>query len=243
MLIASTLNKQTLSRAFCLSAAAFFCCTSTNAWALFNDDDARKAILDLRKSVATAQLELQSQIDKLKSENAELRGKIENIEKQGEDISKSQKTYYQDLDSRLGNFEPRTITIEGISGVVQPAEKSAYDDALKLFQNGNLKKADSEFSAFITKFPKSPYVPLAMFWGGNSKYANKDYKAAMTQLQSLIARYPNHPRIPAAMLTLGNCQLEMGNKAAAKRTFIEIVAQYPDTDTAKDAQRLIAATK
>ena len=82
-----------------------------------------------------------------------------------------------------------------------------------------------------------------MFWGGNSKYANKDYKAAMTQLQSLIARYPNHPRIPAAMLTLGNCQLEMGNKAAAKRTFIEIVAQYPDTDTAKDAQRLIAATK
>jgi tol-pal system protein YbgF len=225
------------------AAAAFFCCASTNAWALFNDDDARKAILDLRKSVATAQLELQSQIDKLKSENAELRGKIENIEKQGEDISKSQKTYYQDLDSRIGNFEPRTVTIEGISGVIQPAEKSAYDDALKAFQNGNLKKADSEFTAFITKFPKSPYVPLAMFWGGNSKYAAKDYKAAMTQLQSLIARYPNHPRIPAAMLTLGNCQLEMGNKAAAKRTFIEIVAQYPDTDTAKDAQRLIAATK
>jgi TolA-binding protein len=82
-----------------------------------------------------------------------------------------------------------------------------------------------------------------MFWGGNSKYATKDYKGAITQLQSLIARYPNHPRLPAAMLTIGNCQLEMGNKAAAKRTFIEIVSQYPGTDTAKDAQRLLAATK
>lgn len=243
MLKFSTLNKQTLSRAFCLSASAFFICFSSSAWALFNDDDARKAILDLRKTLANTQLELQGQIDKLKSENAELRGKVENLEKQGEDISSSQKTYYQDLDNRLGNFEPRTITIEGVSGVVQPAEKKAYDDALKAFQNGSLKKADTEFSGFITRFPKSPYIPLALFWGGNSKYANKDCKGATTQLQSLISRYPNHPRIPAALLTIGNCQLEAGNKAAAKRTFIEIVAQYPDTDSAKDAQRLISATK
>lgn len=243
MLKFSTLNKQTLSRAFCLSTSAFLICFSSSAWALFSDDDARKAILDLRKTLATTQLELQSQIDKLKSENAELRGKVENLEKQGEDISSSQKTYYQDLDNRLGNFEPRTITIEGVSGVVQPAEKKAYDDALKAFQNGNLKKADTEFSGFITRFPKSPYVPLALFWGGNSKYANKDCKGATTQLQSLISRYPNHPRVPAAMVTLGNCQLESGNKAAAKKIFGEIVTKYPDSDAAQQAQSLIPATR
>jgi tol-pal system protein YbgF len=239
----STLNKQTLLRAFCLSTSAFFICFSSSAWALFNDDDARKAILDLRKTLANTQLELQGQIDKLKSENAELRGKVENLEKQGEDISSSQKTYYQDLDNRLGNFEPRTITIEGVSGVVQPAEKKAYDDALKAFQNGNLKKADAEFSGFISRYPKSPYVPLALFWGGNSKYANKDCKGATTQLQSLISRYPNHPRVPASMVTLGNCQLESGNKAAAKKIFSEIVTKYPDSDAAQQAQSLIPATR
>ena len=239
----STLNKQTLSRAFCLSASAFIFCFSTSAWALFNDDDARKAILDLRKTLANTQLELQGQIDKLKSENAELRGKVENLEKQGEDISSSQKTYYQDLDNRLGNFEPRTISIEGVNGVVQPAEKKAYDDALKAFQNGSLKKADADFSSFISRFPKSPYVPLALFWGGNSKYANKDCKGATTQLQSLISRYPSHPRVPAAMVTLGNCQLESGNKAAAKKIFSEIVTKYPDSDAAQQAQSLIPATR
>ena len=45
------------------------------------------------------------------------------------------------------------------------------------------------------------------------------------------------------MLTLGNSQLESGNKAAAKKTFSEIIAKYPDTDAAKDAQQLFAATK
>jgi len=235
--------KQTLSRAFCLSATALCLSASNNAWALFADDDARKAILELRKTLATTQLDLQSQIEKLKTDNAELRGKIENLEKQGEDISTSQKTYYQDLDTRLGNFEPRTATIEGVSGTMQPGEKKAYDEALKAFQAGNLKKADEGFSAFVNRYPKSPYVPLALFWSGNSKYANKDYTGAIAQLQSLIKRYPNHPRIPSAMLTLGNAQLESGNKAAAKKTFGEIISKYPDTEAAKDAQQLIAATK
>ena len=239
----STSTKQTLSRAFCLSAAVLCLGVSSNAWALFSDDEARKAILDLRKSLATTQLELQGQIEKLKADNAELRGKIEGLEKQGEDINSSQKTYYQDLDNRLGNFEPRSATIEGVSGTVQPGEKKAYDDALNAFQAGSLKKADEGFSAFATKYPKSPYLPLVLYWSGNSKYANKDYAGAIIQLQSLIKKYPTHPRVPAAMVTLGNSQLESGNKAAAKKTFSEIVAKYPDTDAAKDAQQLLAATK
>jgi tol-pal system protein YbgF len=235
--------KQTLSRAFCLSIALICLGASNSAWALFSDDEARKAILDLRKTLATTQLELQNQIEKLKADNAELRGKIEDLEKQGEDINSSQKTYYQDLDNRLGNFEPRTATIEGVTGTVQPNEKKAYDDALKAFQAGSLKKADEGFTAFAAKFPKSPYLPLALYWSGNSKYANKDYAGAINQLQSLIKKYPNHPRIPAAMVTLGNAQLESGNKTAAKKTFAEIVSKYPDTEAAKDAQQLLAALK
>jgi tol-pal system protein YbgF len=235
--------KQTLSRAFCLSATAFCLSAPNNAWAIFADDDARKAILDLRKTLATTQLELQGQIDKLKTDNAELRGKVEELEKQGQDIGTSQKTYYQDLDTRLGNFEPRTATIEGVSGIVQPGEKKAYDDALKNFQAGNLKKADADFSVFAKKYSTSPYAPLAVFWSGNSKYASKDYAGAIAQMQGLIKRYPTHSRIPSAMLTLGNAQLESGSKVAAKKTFSEIISKYPNTEAAKDAQQLIAATK
>ena len=238
-----TTTKQTLSRAFCLSVTLICLGASNSAWALFSDDEARKAILDLRKTLATTQLELQGQIEKLKADNAELRGKVEELEKQGEDINSSQKTYYQDLDNRLGNFEPRTATIEGVTGTVQPNEKKAYDDALKAFQAGSLKKADESFTTFAAKFPKSPYLPLALYWSGNSKYANKDYAGAINQLQSLIKKYPNHPRVPAAMVTLGNSQLESSNKAAAKKTFAEIVAKYPDTEAAKDAQQLLTTLK
>ena len=243
MNLLSKSSKQTLSRAFCLSAALICLSTSNSAWALFSDDEARTAILDLRKSLATMQLELQGQIEKLKVENAQLRGKIEDLEKQYQDINASQKVYYEDLDSRLGNFEPRTESVEGVTGTVQPGEKRAYDAALKAFQAGNTKKADQDFSSFARKYNASPYLPLALYWGGNSKYANKDYAGAISQLQLLIKKYPSHPRIPAAMLTLGNAQLESGQKPAAKKIFNEIIAKYPDTDAAKDAAQLLPATK
>jgi threonine synthase len=124
----------TLTRALSISALTILFALPTSAWALFSDDEARKAILDLRKTLASTQLELQGQIERLKSENAQLRGQIESLQRQGEELITSQKTNYQDLDARLSQFEPQTLEIEGVTGTIQPGEKAAYDEALAAFQ-------------------------------------------------------------------------------------------------------------
>jgi len=239
-----------LRKAVFLSTLALTTIAATSympsAWALFEDDDARRAILDLRKSLAATQsatAELQNQLEKVKADNAQLRGRVETLEKQTEELIANQKTYYQDLDSRLGYFEPRTVEVEGVTGTVQPGEKKLYDDALKAFQNGQLKKADVDFNSFIRKYPTSPYLPLTLFWLGNTKYALQDYSGAIAQLQTFVKRYPKHPRVPAALLTIGNCQLESGNKAAARKLLNEIIANYPDSDAAKQAQQALGAAK
>lgn len=230
-------------RALSTSALALLLTLPSSAWALFADDDARKAILDLRKTLASTQLELQGQIEKLKADNAQLRGQIESLQKQSEELLTNQKTYYQDLDSRLGNFEPRSIEVEGVTGTVQPGEKKAYDDALNAFKANQLKKADEGFSSFVRKYNASPYLPLALYWLGNTKYALKEYSGAISQLQALIKRFPKHPRVPAAMLTLGNCQLESGNKTAARKTYGDLIAAYPDSEVAVEARQMLANAK
>ncbi len=237
-----TLNRA-LKRALSTGALAFLLVLPNTAWALFSDDEARKAILDLRKTLASTQLELQGQIERLKSENAQLRGQIENLQKQSEELGASQKTNYRDLDARLGKLEPQTLEIEGVTGTIQPGEKAAYDEALGAFQAGQLKKADAGFAAFVRKYNASPYLPLALYWLGNTKYALKEYPAAINQLQTLIKTYPKHPRIPAAMLTLGNCQLESGNKTTARKTYGDLIANYPDTEVAVEARQMLPRTK
>ena len=219
---------------------------SQNTWAILSDDEARRAILELRKSVSASQaaiLDLQNQLDKHKSENAQLRGQIESLQKQSDDLSNNQKSFYQDLDARISRLEPQTVEVEGVTGIVQAGEKSSYDEALKSFQAGQIKNADSEFTTFIRKYPSSPYLPLALYWSGNTKYALKDYKAAITQLQGLISRYPGHQRVPAATLTMANANLESGKKAVAKKLLTDLISKYPDSDAAKEAKPILASIK
>ena len=219
---------------------------SQNTWAILSDDEARRAILELRKSVSTSQaaiLDLQNQLDKHKSENAQLRGQIESLQKQSDDLNNNQKSFYQDLDARVSRLEPQNVEVEGVTGIVQAGEKSSYDEALKSFQAGQIKNADSEFTSFIRKYPSSPYLPLALYWSGNTKYALKDYKAAITQLQGLISRYPGHQRVPAAILTMANANLESGKKAVAKKLFTDLIAKYPDSDAANEAKPILAGIK
>lgn len=219
---------------------------SQNTWAILSDDEARRAILELRKSVSASQaamLDLQNQLDKHKSENAQLRGQIESLQKQSDDLSNNQKSFYQDLDARISRLEPQNVEVEGVTGIVQAGEKSSYDEALKSFQAGQIKNADSEFTTFIRKYPSSPYLPLALYWSGNTKYALKDYKAAITQLQGLISRYPGHQRVPAATLTMANANLESGKKAIAKKLLTDLISKYPDSDAAKEAKPILAGIK
>ena len=219
---------------------------SQNTWAILSDDEARRAILELRKSVSASQaaiLDLQNQLDKQKSENAQLRGQIESLQKQSDDLNNNQKSFYQDLDARVSRLEPQNVEVEGVTGIVQAGEKSSYDEALKSFQAGQIKNADSEFTSFIRKYPSSPYLPLALYWSGNTKYAQKDYKAAITQLQGLISRYPGHQRVPAATLTMANANLESGKKAVAKKLFTDLIAKYPDSDAANEAKPILAGIK
>ncbi len=240
----NNLHKTTAAlAAFVFVAFASF---TQSAHAFIEDADARRAILDLRSQLSESQksqLQLQNQLDELNQEAAKLRGRADLLEKQVEELLSQQKSFYQDLNSRVKNFEPQTMEIEGVQGMVQPGEKEAYEAALKAFKDGNLKKSDAGFTSFTKKYPNSPYWPLAQFWLGNSEYAQKDYKAAISTLQSMVKRYPLHARTPDALLTLANSQIESGQKTAGKKTLETLIAKHSGSEAADLAKQALKRLK
>ena len=218
----------------------------TSQAALFEDDEARLAILDLRQQVTGFQnaiIQLQNQLDESRRENSQLRGSNELLEKRIQELVAQQKSFYKDINSRLKNLEPQQLEIEGVQGKVQPGEKEAYQEALNAFQDGNLKKSDTAFEEFVKKYPDSPYWPLAQFWLGNSNYAQKDYKGAILALQAMIKRYPLHARIPDALLTLANSQIESGQKAAGKKTLEQLLEKHSDSEAAGHVKQALKRLK
>ena len=194
---------------------------------------------DVQKSVdalQAAMMDLQRQFEQVQAEKAQLRGQVEALQKQSEDLQTTQKLYFKDVDSRLTRVEPQKVEIEGVAGELVPGEKLAYEVALKSFQEGQFDKADAQFSAFVQKYPASPYLPLALYWLGNSKYALKDYSGATIQFEKLIALYPSHQRVPSAMLMMANCQLESGNKLVANLLWTNLVNKYPTSAATVEAR-------
>ncbi|TDF62129.1 tol-pal system protein YbgF [Cupriavidus sp. L7L] len=224
---------------------------------VFDDEQARKTVINLRDQVNSFQatatqrieqdsrttLDLQNQLEGLRQEVARLRGQNEVLQNTVATLQKQQKDYYADLDARLKKREPQHASVEDRQGTSQPGEKPEYDAALKHFQTGDFKSAGNSFSSFIKKYPQSPYLPLAQYWLGNSLYAQRDYKGSTWVLQKMIHANPTHPKVPDAMIAVANNQLESDQKAAARKTLEQVVAKYPGTEGARAANNRLKTLK
>lgn len=220
---------------------------------LFSDDEARRALLDLRgridasniridgKADKSSTLELANQNQQLQAEIAKLRGQIELLSNDLANAQRRQKDFYVDLDTRLRKLEPQMVTVDGQQASVQPSEQLAYDAALAAFKSGDYKRAGAAFSDLLQRYPQSGYAPSAQYWLGNAYYAQRDYKNAIAAQQLVLQNYPGNPKAADAMLNIASCYTELKDKANAKKTLEKLIAQYPDSPTAQTAKERLSA--
>lgn len=242
-----TLNSSFSLRAVVFAAAALL---SVHAQAaLFEDSDARRAILELRERVERqgeeiqnfqrGLLEQQNQFEALRAEIARIRGEKEELTlelRRAQELS-------QGVDDRLKKFEPTKVKVDGVEFVADPAETKAYEDALAIFRKGDFGAASTAFNDFIKRNPKSGYVVPSLFWLGNAQYANRSYANAITNFNTLLSKAPNHMRAADSMLSVANCQLELKDIKAAKKTLGDVVKNYPHTEAAAAANERLAKLK
>jgi tol-pal system protein YbgF len=237
---------------------------SVSQAALFEDDEARRAILDLRQKMEqlsgtgnaqnklqtdeifklrSALLDLQAQIDVLKADQARLRGANEQLLRDLSEQQQRQKDVQMGLEDRLRKFEPLRVTLDGVDILVEPAEKRDFDAAMGVFRKGDFAAAETYLSGFTQRYPNSAYLPSALFWLGNAEYANKDYAGAVTHFKRMLVLVPKHQRAAEAMLAISNCQIELKDTKVARKTLEDLVKTYPDSEAAQTAKERLARLK
>lgn len=241
--------KKTLAAAF---MAAFSLGSLQAHAALFGDDEARRAILDVRakvdamqqsKAESSAVLDLSNQNEQLRQEIARLNGQIEVLTNELANAQQRQKDFYTDLDNRLRKLEPQSVNVDGQDAMVGQSEQRNYDDALTLFKGGDYKKAGAAFTDFVQRYPQSAYAPSAQYWIGNALYAQRDYRNAISAQQTLLKKYPDNPKAADAMLNIASSYMELKDRSAAKKTLESLVAKYPSTPAAQTAKERLANFK
>jgi tol-pal system protein YbgF len=244
--------------------AALWLSQSVSHAALFEDDEARRAILDLRQKIEqlssaggaqnknqgeeifklrSALLDLQSQIDQLKAEQARLRGANEQLLRELSEQQQRQKDVQLGLDDRLRKFEPGKVNLEGVEFWVDPAEKREYEAAMGVFRKADFVAAQNSFIGFLQRYPNTAYLPSVLFWLGNAQYANKDYAGAVVNFKRMLSLVPKHVRASEATLAIANCQIELKDLKLARKTLEDLVKTYPDSEAAQAAKERLAKMK
>jgi tol-pal system protein YbgF len=256
-----------ISRWFFGAFLAFLFLISGAQAALFEDDEARKAILELRQRVETLRgdvelyqrvikdlkdenvglgkglLDLQRQLELLRSDNSSLRGNMEQFRKDISDFQRQNKDQFQGFNERLVGLEPIKVTLDGVEFSVEPSEKREYETALAVFRKSDFLAAQNLLVSFLGRYAGSGYAISALFWLGNAQYATRDYKEAMINFRALLSRAPSHSRAPEAVLSVANCQLELKDAKGARKTLTDLIKAYPQSEAAGAARERLATLK
>jgi tol-pal system protein YbgF len=238
---------------------------------LFDDEEARKAILDLRTRIDNQQresaardaelqdqittfkrsiLDLNNQLETARAELARLRGQDEQtgqtlreLARDLAEFQRKQKDSLATLEERLRRFEPQRLLVDGREGVVEQEEKRAFDEALGVLRKGDFAAAVSAFQLMLRRFPDSLYAGQAKYWTGSAQYGKGDVKDALATFRGFVATYPDHPRVPDALLSVANCQVELKDAKAARRTLEDLMKAHPQSEAAKAARDRLAMLK
>ena len=227
---------------------------------LFDDDEARRAIIDVRKKIEIQTEEIKKNVDDIKkfqsnlieqqnlfenlrNEIQRLRGEKEELTQELRKQQSASQALSQGIDERLKKFEPVKVKLDNQEFLADPAEIRSYEAALATFRKGEFAVASEGFIDFIKRYPTSGYSVMSLFWLGNSQYANREYKDAIKNFNNLLAKDSDHARAPDAMLSVANCQLEMKDVKSARKTLDDLMKKYPQSESAAAAKERLSKLK
>lgn len=195
--------------------------------------------------------------DALREENRRLRGDIENLQHELEQLRRKQRDIYMDLDQRLsqraGGADAGSSAAAAPTGtdatpgdapvtsgsspskVVDSAQmQQDYDAAYALLapQVRRYGEAAKAFEAFIQKYPQSKLTPNAYYWLGESHYVSQKNRESLAAFERLISDYPGDAKVPGALYKIGRIQASTGDKKQAIATFERLIQDFPDAPAA-----------
>ena len=221
--------------------------------ALFDDDEARKRIDNLRGRVDQIEQTLAQRLDALEAKNgavvdlfkdveqikadiARLRGQFEVLTYELEQAQKRQRDLYLDLDSRLRRLEggpgaSAAATASGAGDAAPPSAGAASpQQGMLVTPPGPARPGD------VASEQRAYDAALELFKSGN-------YSAAMSSFQAFARTYPRSPLAPSAIYWAGNAQYAQKDFRAAIATQRQLLSAFPDSQKVPDALLNIASAQ
>ena len=265
-------QRQSLPRSVVAVALGLLLSVSAHS-GLFDDEEARKQIVQLRSQMADTQraidarigeleaqaknrsiIDLFNQVEILKTEFAKLRGQIELLQNEMENTQKRQRDLYVDLDGRLRKVEAQQVEQAARAAALAASAAAAAAAAPPA---GSMPPALVGPTGVAVEpnraMPPGAAVapPAAMdavaeqraYDQGLEHFRAGRFAEAVTAFQLFTRNFPRSTLVPSAQYWIGNSLYATRDFRGAIATQRQLIAQYPDSAKASDALLNIASAQ
>ncbi len=118
-----------------------------------------------------------------------------------------------------------------------PSKKEMYDKALELYNKGEFESAINAFEAFLAIYSQDELTDNALYWIGESYYAQKKYNEALSYFHRVVIDYPNADKVPSALYKEALTLEHLGMAKEAEGALKELLARFPFTQEANEARK------
>ncbi len=198
-------------------------------------------IVTLQREVLSLRQELNEIKDKTNKNSEDIKDLNNRVDKLSEKVAENT-TDIEKLKFSKPQ-QPQEIKKEGKEEVTVPQnDKQLYQYALDLYFKGNIEESRKAFVEFLKKYPDSDLYGNAIFWTGQTFYAEKKYKDVIDIWETLIKKCDEGKikkcvKYPDTMLKLGYSYLELGDKEKGKTYLQNLINKFPDTEPATLAKK------
>jgi tol-pal system protein YbgF len=225
---------------------------------LFDDEEARRRIELLRSELAQqgkdneqriikleeqirniGVVELLRQLEEINAELARMRGQMEVLANESQQVQKRQRDFYLDLDSRLKRLEgggggtaaspssaPAASSTPPATSTAAPAAPSA----------GPLPPGPS-----ATVAPADPAREVKAYDAASNLFRRNDFPSAISAFRAFVREYPQSQLAANAGYWIGISYANLKDYRNALASQEEVIAKYPQSPKAPDALLAIAA--
>ncbi len=221
------MSARALSFAVALAALSGFVPSAQAA--LFSDDEARKAILDLRGRVQVLQQDTSERLDELSRQVGELTARVERVDH----TARGQ----LELQSQLEAMRQEIARLRG-QLEVQSHELATAQRQL----NDQLATVDTRIRKFEPVNAEIDGRPVTVdqsekraFDAALEQFRAGDYRGALAAFQGFRTQYPDSPYLPGVLFWLGSSQFALKDYKGAIGSQQALLARYPENPRAPDA--------
>jgi tol-pal system protein YbgF len=133
-----------------------------------------------------------------------------------------------------------TVLPEGarpVSVVRADGPMDLYKAGYKAIVSGSNEEGRQGLFAFLLKYPKHELADNALYWIGESYYAQQSWSDAIRYFQRVMDEYPECNKVPDAMVKAALTLNKVGEPDQARFLLAQVVKVYPGTPPASVARK------